>query len=119
MNKQDTIAADKGTLDPLVGILNPGDVLIPACGYSYCLRVDKLWPGCSDDGTQLVECTRYDLSEDRQPVYEHARTLHCCDLYAVTPDVFRENPESQRWRWPHRPEYFRKWKPKTGQLCLF
>ena len=121
MEKETT---NRPSVQAIVG-LHPGEVLIPVGGYCYCIRVDEIYPvgkrrwNDPPFATQRVVCTRYDLSDDRTPVYEHPHPLHCRDLYAVTQDIFRECPDKQQRIWPHRPEYFRKWKPKTGQLCLF
>lgn len=125
----DARRAVHGTVGPLVGHLFPGDVLIPQGNYRYCIRIDKLcpikyrgWDGRMYEhepaGSQQVCCTRYDLSEAGEPVYEHGDPLFCFDLYPVTDDVFRD-PHGQGWGEVGLPQYFQKWKPRSGQLCLF
>ena len=117
-----------GTVGPLVGHLHPGDVLIPQ-GRSYCIRIDKLvpvrcagWDGrvhdTAEPGYQRAVGTRYDLTPDREPLYEHGMPLHCLDLRPVGRGVFRDCHGRNCWS-ESPPQYWTKWKPRSGQLCLF
>lgn len=118
-----------GPSGPLDGLLIPGDVLIPQ-GRRFCVRIDKLVPvrcrGCNHKmydtappGFQRAVGTRYDLTPDRDPLYEHGHPLHCLDLRPVGRGVFRDLDPRDFWRDNSPPQYWTKWKPQSGQLCLF
>jgi len=100
--------------------LMPGDILIPQSGYySYCLKVDKISPDCEwmEKGFTHVELTRYDLSEDREPVMKGRDSMHLHGLRYVGDGIYRD-------RYDDHPEkggpakLYKLWMPKSGQLNL-
>jgi len=101
-------------------MLLQGDVLIPTRPFSYCLRVDRInheveWVA---SGFLHVVCTRFDLSRDREPVLKNAAHLFIVEIREVAKGVFRSARRAD-WGNTGLPVYFRKWKPKRGQLTLF
>lgn len=106
---------------PRVGFpLLPGDILIPCSPYQFCLRVDAISPDCewADPGYVHTTSTRYDIDEQRDPIFKHRDDLHVHLLRYVGHDVFRDFYSQNSYE-PRLPMYFRKWKPRRGQLQLF
>lgn len=101
-------------------MLLDGDILIPRKKFSYCLRVDRVIENAPwvPPGFLHVTCTRFDISESRQPVFENPSKLHIVVVREVAKGIFRDE-QREDWGNTGFPVYYRKWKPVRGQLKLF
>ena len=97
-------------------MIKHGDILIPH-GLCYCLRIDAVAQSHIDPGATHITAHRFDLSKDRQPIFNHGQALHIRYIREVAKDLYRDifNDIIP----PHRPQYLKKWYPVTGQLELF
>ena len=97
-------------------MIKHGDILIPH-GRCYCLRIDAVAQSEMCPGATYIIAHRFDLSKDRQPVFNHGQPLHIRNIREVAKDLFRDAANDIVP--PHRPQYLKKWYPVTGQLELF
>ena len=97
-------------------MIKHGDILIPHA-LSYCLRIDAISDSETCPGYSNITAHRFDLTEDRQPLFNHGQALHIRRIREVAKDLYRDAFNDSIP--PHHPQYFKKWYPTSGQLELF